>query len=72
MQNKLLGLEVINLCNNRVGNLGFESLVKSKLFPKLRDLRLDMNKVSETKQLAYMCHLDNITKLQVRDNKFGP
>ena len=41
-------------------SLGFEALIKSKLFPNLIDLRLDMNKIDDTKQLAYSCSLDKI------------
>lgn len=30
-----------------------------------------MNKISETKYLAYNCKLENIQKITVRDNQFG-
>jgi Leucine Rich repeat len=45
--------------------------LKSERFSQLIDLRLDMNKISETKYLAYNCKLENIERVTVRDNLFG-
>jgi hypothetical protein len=38
---------MLNLAINRIGNEGLEKLVKSKNYPKLIDLRLCINKISE-------------------------
>ena len=71
-ENQIATLEVLNLCNNRISTVGFEFLIKSKAFPALQDISLDMNKIENTQQLSYECQLDNILRFSVRDNKFGP
>ena len=40
------------------------------MFPNLKDLRIDMNKIDDTKQMAYDCQLTELQKLSARDNKF--
>jgi hypothetical protein len=48
-KNLLLNLKIVDLSNNKIGNVGFESIIKSTRFPNVIDLRLDMNKIDETK-----------------------
>jgi Ran GTPase-activating protein (RanGAP) involved in mRNA processing and transport len=37
----------------------------------LQDIRLDMNKIDDAKQIIYNCQLDKLRKFSVRDNAFG-
>lgn len=55
-------LEVLDLRNNRIGNIGFQELLNSTKFPKLVDFRLDINKIDEagSKFLTHNCCLSQI------------
>ena len=64
-------LEVLDLRNNRIATEGFVELIKSTRFQNLVDLRVDMNKIDDAKQITYNCQLDKLQKFSVRDNSFG-
>ena len=53
---------MLDICINRIGNDGFDKLIKSKNFPSLCDIRLSKNQISEegAKQLMYSCNIDKI------------
>lgn len=65
---------MLDISINRLGNAGFEKLIKSKNYPKLCDIKLSKNQISEdgAKQLMYSCNIDNLTTLGLRGNAFGP
>jgi Ran GTPase-activating protein (RanGAP) involved in mRNA processing and transport len=65
---------MLDICINRIGNDGFDKLIKSKNFPSLCDIRLSKNQISEegAKQLMYSCNIDKISMLGLRGNNFGP
>lgn len=41
-------LEVIDLRINKIGDMGFKFLIRSEIFCNLKDLRVDMNKITQT------------------------
>jgi hypothetical protein len=40
-------LQVLDLRVNRIGDAGFKTLVKSEKLNNIRDLKLDMNKITQ-------------------------
>jgi len=69
--NRIINLEILDLRNNIIGTKGFVELIKSPRFSNLLDLRVDMNKIDDAKQITYNCQLDKLRKFSVRDNQFG-
>ena len=64
---------MLDLCINRIGNEGFDKIIKSKNYPSILDIKIDMNKITEdgAKQLTYTCNIDSLTSLMIRGNTFG-
>jgi hypothetical protein len=48
MSTNLPYLEVIDLRLNKIGDMGFKFLIRSETMNNLRDLRVDMNKITQT------------------------
>ena len=63
-------LQVLDLRVNRIGDAGFKTLVKSEKLNNIRDLKLDMNKITQggAVQLSHLCNIPELRKLKVRDN----
>ena len=55
-------LEVIDLRLNRIGDDGFKELIKSEKLSKIRDLKLDLNKITfnGTQQLSVKCNIPGL------------
>lgn len=64
-------LQVLDLCQNKIGDDGLISLITSQNYPKLVDLRIDTNGIEEkgAQAFSFGCNL-NLTKLRVRNNNF--
>jgi len=58
---------------NRIGDDGFKALVKSEKLNNIRDIKLDMNKITQAGavQLSHLCNIPDLKKLKVRANDFG-
>jgi len=63
----------LDLRVNRISDDGFKLIIKSTMLNNVRDLKLDVNKVTAggAVQLSHLCNIPKLKKLKVRGNDFG-